>query len=217
VAAEQEAPRLTLAARVRRARLHPVVDLAVTLAIAIGLAYVVQALVVKPFRVPSPSMVPTLQVGDRILADRVSYHFRSPGRGEVVVFHPNGYGDQALRVHHAASVVYVKRLVGLPGDWIGAVRGQVYVCARRPAAAATPTATTGCRFLHESYTTSPTTACEGDRPGFGPLHVPAGQYLFLGDNRQDSFDGRCFGTVPRSQILGRAVAVYWPPQRIGGL
>src|SRR3954463_10369291 len=107
---------------------HPVIDTAITLIIALAIAYATQLWIVKPYRVPSPSMETTLHVGDRILAARFLYRFTDPARGEVLVFHPNGFGDSAERVDHVAGVTFVKRLIGLPGDWLGASNGKVYVC-----------------------------------------------------------------------------------------
>src|SRR3954463_6183509 len=107
---------------------HPVIDTAITLIIALAIAYATQLWIVKPYRVPSPSMETTLHVGDRILAARFLYRFTDPARGEVLVFPPNGFGDSAERVDHVASVPFVKRLVGLPGESLGAVDGKVYVC-----------------------------------------------------------------------------------------
>src|ERR1043165_6933124 len=119
-----ERPRSALA----EFRKNPVVDLVITVTMAIAIAYAVQLWIVKPYRVPSPSMETTLHVGDRILAARFLYHFTDPSRGSILVFHPNGLGDQAERVDHVASVTFVKRLIGLPGDYLGAVDGRVWVC-----------------------------------------------------------------------------------------
>jgi signal peptidase I len=193
---------------ISRFRSHPVIDTAITLVIALGIAYATQLWIVKPYRVPSPSMERTLHVGDRILAARFLYRFTDPARGEVLVFHPNGFGDSAERVDHVASVTFVKRLIGLPGDYLGAVDGKVWVCSGHPPATdQAPTKTSGCRFLNEPYISSPQEA-------FGPVHVPKGQYFMMGDNRSNSDDSRIWGTIKRSQILGRVFATYWPPTRI---
>jgi signal peptidase I len=189
-------------------RSHPVIDTAITLVIALAIAYATQLWIVKPYRVPSPSMETTLHVGDRILAARFLYRFTDPARGEVLVFHPNGFGDSAERVDHVASVTFVKRLIGLPGEWLGAVDGKVWICKdHAPATDQAPTKTSGCRFLNESYISSPQEA-------FGPVHVPKGEYFMMGDNRSNSDDSRIWGTITRSQILGRVFATYWPPTRI---
>ena len=95
-----------------------------------------------------------------------------------------------------------------------APEAQVYICSSKPQSPATPLATPGCRILDEPYTQGVTRSCS-DRQNFGPLYVPAGHYLLLGDNREDSQDGRCFGLIPKSWILGRAFARIWPLQRVG--
>jgi signal peptidase I len=199
-------------------RKNPVVDLVLTVAMAVGIAYAVQLWLVKPYRVPSQSMERTLHVGDRILAARFLYHFVDPSRGDIIVFHPNGRGDDVFQTNHASSQNYVKRLVGLPNEWVGSSGGKVYVCEKQaPQSRLSPTNTAGCRFLTESYTTSQTGQCSSTTGDFGPRHLGNDQYLMLGDNRQFSEDSRCWGVIERSQIIGRAFAIYWPPTRIQGL
>src|SRR3954463_12764000 len=131
---------------------HPVIDTAITLIIALAIAYATQLWIVKPYRVPSPSMETTLHVGDRILAARFLYRFTDPARGEILVFHPNGFGGQAERVSHVAGVTFVKSLIGLPGEWRAAGDGKVWGCkAHAPATDQAPPKTSGCRFLNEPY------------------------------------------------------------------
>src|SRR6476469_10307506 len=120
-----ERPRSALA----EFRKNPVVDLVITVAIAI--AYAVQLWIVKPYRVPSQSMEQTLHVGDRILAARFLYHFVDPSRGDIIVFHPNGRGSDVFQTDHASSQNYVKRLIGLPNEWVGSSNGKVYDCENR--------------------------------------------------------------------------------------
>jgi signal peptidase I len=178
----------------------------------------VQLWFVKPYRVPSQSMEQTLHVGDRILAARFLYHLTDPSRGDIIVFHPNGQGSNVFQTSHASSQNYVKRLIGLPNEWVGSSGGKVYICATRaPANRLSPAATPGCRFLKEPYTTSATGQCSSTTGDFGPRHLGPDQYLMLGDNRQFSEDSRCWGAIHRSQIIGRAFAIYWPPTRIQGL
>jgi signal peptidase I len=180
--------------RWRRVRQHAVVDLLVTLLVAVGVAYGVQRWVVKPYRIPTGSMEHTLDIGDRLIAARFWYDFTSPSRGDVVVFHPNGRGGDVYRTNHVADVTFVKRIIGMPGDWVRGRDDHVDICR---------TATTGCRVLHESYVSS----AQAD---FGPVHVPKGRYFMMGDNRAVSDDSRVWGTISGSQIIGRAVSIYWP-------
>jgi signal peptidase I len=185
---------------------------------AVAIAYAVQLWFVKPYRVPSQSMEQTLHVGDRILAARFLYHFTDPSRGDIIVFHPNGRGSDVFQTDHASSQNYVKRLIGLPNEWVGSSAGKVYICkTKAPTSALAPAKTPGCQFLKESYTTSQTGQCSSTTGDFGPRHLGPDQYLMLGDNRQFSEDSRCWGVIHRSQIIGRAFAIYWPPTRIRGL
>jgi signal peptidase I len=209
-----ERPRSALAA----IRKNPVVDLVLTVTMAVAIAYAVQLWFVKPYRVPSQSMEQTLHVGDRILAARFLYHLTDPGRGDIIVFHPNGRGSDVFQTDHASSQNYVKRLIGLPNEWVGSSAGKVYICkTKAPTSALAPAKTPGCQFLKESYTTSQTGQCSSTTGDFGPRHLGPDQYLMLGDNRQFSEDSRCWGVIHRSQIIGRAFAIYWPPTRIQGL
>jgi signal peptidase I len=180
-------------------RKNPIVDLLLTLVVAVCIAYGVQRYIVKPYRIPSGSMESTLHIGDRVLAARFLYHFEDPHRGEIVIFHPNGEGSQAVPIDHVASVTFIKRLIGMPGDWVRATQGHVQICKG-------PTGE-GCRTLIEPYVSSP-------QVDFAAVHVPAGHYFMMGDNRANSDDSRDWGTIARSQIIGEAFAIYWPPDRI---
>ncbi len=118
--------------RLKELRANPIVDGIITIASAILIAYVVQLLIVKPYRIPSESMVPTLAIGDRVITARFLLRFRDPERGEVFVFHPNGKGTDVFQPAQgevsASSENYVKRVVGLPDETIGSLRGKVYTC-----------------------------------------------------------------------------------------
>ncbi|MGZ4482389.1 MAG: signal peptidase I, partial [Gaiellales bacterium] len=115
--------------RPSRRTLNPFVELVVILAVAFGLAYVAQGWLVKPYRIPSASMEPTLQSGDRVLVNRFIYRFHPPHRGDVIVFHPPGRGSQPIRgARTQASVYFIKRLIGLPGETIQVTIHRVLVC-----------------------------------------------------------------------------------------
>ncbi|MEO6859527.1 MAG: signal peptidase I [Solirubrobacteraceae bacterium] len=195
--------------------LKSLVELVVTVAVAVGLALLIQAFVVKPYRIPSPSMVPTLDIGQRVLTNRLD---TSPSLGDVVVFHPphgadpdtpvcgaSGQGDghpQACDGPTAAesSQTFIKRVVGLPGDRIQILRGHVirngkpekdgYIVPCAPGGS--------CNF--------PQT-----------ITIPPGNYFMMGDNRGESDDSRFWGPVPKKWIIGVAFFTYWPPSRIGTL
>ncbi|HET8608029.1 MAG TPA: signal peptidase I [Gaiellaceae bacterium] len=179
------------------------IDWLATVAFALAIVLFVKTEVANPYRIPSSSMEPTLHcakpaVGcesdysDRVLANRFIYRFRDPRRGEIVVFHAP---PAAARLCQGGGV-YVKRLIGLPGDDVSERDGRVYVNGK---------------LLHDSY------VLPADRDtitrDFG--RVPPGHYFFMGDNRADSCDSRTWGTVARSALIGPVFATYWPPQRIG--
>jgi len=200
----------------RRHKKNPIVDFLVTVATAIVIAYIVQLWVVKPYRIPSESMEPTLHIGDRVITARFLYHLESPHRGDIIVFHPNGHGSDAFASSDVASVNYVKRLIGLPREVVGAVRGRLYICGNdvRPTSGDDPAHTPGCRFLDEPYTHGKPTGSCGDSGGSFQVVLGSGQYFMMGDNRTNSLDSRCWGAIRRSQIIGRSFMTYWPPNRL---
>lgn len=195
-------------------------ELVVIVAAALGLALAIQAFIVKPYRIPSGSMEPTLNIGQRILVDRIANNFSSPHIGEIVVFHPpqaydrgcanpnegqNGSGQdgsQACAVAWAtpSSQAFVKRVVGLPGDQISIRGGHVIRNGVQE---------------KDSYTDP----CNGSGSCDFPttFTVPKGDYFMMGDNRGESDDSRFWGPVPKAWIIGQAFFTYWPPDRFGPL
>jgi signal peptidase I len=199
-----------------------IVELVVIVLIALGLALGIQAWIVKPYRIPSGSMEPTLAVGQRVLVDRIGTHFSSPQVGEITVFHPPEGAQQeqcgpvphTVRLGGAAcaapvpkedsSVNFIKRIVAGPGDEIYVKEGHVY---RR-----TPGTKTFVRE-QDPYIRECGASPECDFPI--PIKVPAGHWFMMGDNRGESDDSRFWGPVPDSWIIGEAFATYWPIDRIG--
>jgi signal peptidase I len=185
-------------------QMNPVVELVLILAAALGLWYVTNGWIVKPYRIPSASMEPTLQIGDRVLVSRFTYRLHDPRRGDIIVFHPPGSGDSAqLGATTEASVYFIKRIIGLPGETIEGRDHRVLICTAP---------NVGCHPLNEPYlhqAAAPT--------NFGPIRIPKGRYFVMGDNRKISDDSRFWGTLPRSYIIGEAFATYWPLDRIGTL
>ena len=187
-----------------------------TVAFALALAFTVQAFVVKPYRIPSESMVPTLEVGERILVNRIGERLGDPGVGDVVVFHPPKGADGAPQACAArgegagtdtpcskevggeADVAFVKRIVGGPGDRLRIVNGVVERNGVKENRAAVRCGSGECTFSQS-------------------IVVPAGHYYLMGDNRGASDDSRFWGPVRRDWIIGKAFATYWPPKRIGPL
>jgi signal peptidase I len=197
-------PSVRVPPRSRVSLRNPFIEILLVVMVALGATWAVQAYVVKPYRIPSLSMLPTLASGDRILALRLVYDFRDPHRGEVVVFHPPGRGDQPIRdARGEAHVTFVKRIIGLPGETVKIRYGKVVICAAPGK---------DCRQLGEPYLSGPP-----DLRSFGPYTVPSGEYFVLGDNRTDSDDSRIWGFLPRGNIVGKAVAIYWPLDRAGSL
>lgn len=181
---------------------------------ALGIALLVQAFLVKPYRIPSGSMKPTLAIGQRVLVDRIGNRFGDPSVGDIVVFHPptgaeQQFGPQCGGGRHPADevcitptrteagVTFVKRVVAGPGDRIRIVGGHVIRNGRQvPEPYTLPCTGGGCDFPREAT-------------------VPPGHWFMMGDNRGDSDDSRFWGPVPRGWIIGGAFATYWPPGRVG--
>lgn len=173
---------------------------------AVLVALAIQAWVVKPYSIPSGSMRDTLRPGDRVLVNRFVYHLREPQRGDVVVFH----------YPRDPSVVFIKRIVGAPGDVLDVRDGRLYVNGR----------SVHEPFVHRTGGQTDPTIAEPTLPGSTlhdpwslsiPYTVPAGRYFVMGDNRTDSDDSRDWGTVPRSAIVGEGLLTYWPLSRLHAL
>jgi signal peptidase I len=196
------------------------VELLGVAAVALGLALLIQAFIVKPYRIPSGSMLPTLHINQRILVDRIGTHFSSPQIGDIVVFHPPrnydagcadpGEGQEqsgrdasrpcGVAQSEPSSQTFVKRVVGLPGDRIKILNGHVYRdgVRERDAYIAPCNAAATCTFR-------------------SAITVPPGDYFMMGDNRGASDDSRFWGPIRKAWIIGKAFFTYWPPARIGFL
>jgi signal peptidase I len=155
-------------------------DIVIPLAVAFGVAMAFQATIAKPYQIPTGSMIPTINENDRILADRIVYHFRSIQRGDVIVFNPPASVD--------SNTPFVKRVIGLPGDTVAVESGQVLV--------------NGNPYVVP--TAKPTDYLMAQET------VPPGQLFVLGDNRDDSYDSHRWGFVPIDNVIGRADVIYWP-------
>ncbi|MFE4106062.1 signal peptidase I [Almyronema epifaneia] len=159
-----------------------------TLGLSLLLAFGIRTFIAEARYIPSGSMLPTLEINDRLIIDKLRYDFSSPHRGDIVVFHP----PEVLHEDGA----FIKRLIGLPGDRVEVKDGLVYI---------------NDEPQQESYI-----AAKPDYQ-YGPVIVPADQYLVLGDNRNESFDSHYWGFVPKDHLIGQAVFRFWPPNRLGEL
>ncbi|MDQ2815193.1 MAG: signal peptidase I, partial [Actinomycetota bacterium] len=199
-------------------------ELLTIVVVAAVLTLLVKALVVQVYRIPSASMEDTLQIGDRVLVNKLIYHFRGIDRGDVVVFGgqdswgpdaPPTSGDPVVRVFDAvlsdiglrsSQTYYIKRVIGLPGDRVACCTdGKVTV--------------NGVPLIETSY------VYPGNAPSSFSFSatVPAGHVWVMGDHRGDSDDSRYHtgdpggGAVPESQVVGRAFLIIWPTSQISDL
>lgn len=197
--------------RRRQARLSAELPLLVLTAFV--LAVLVKGFLVQAFFIPSRSMEPTLDVGDRVVVNRMAYRLGEPRHGQVVVFvretgdkPPAGQGPaswvrravaQGLGGTPPGSEDLIKRVVGLPGDILEGRHGRLW---------------RNGRAVVETYLPPHTFTSD-----FGPVRIKAGHYWMMGDNREDSADSRYFGQVSRSALVGRAFVKVWPVPHVGGL
>lgn len=167
------------------------------LAIALALAFLIRAFVVQAFKIPSESMLDTLQVGDHLLASKFAYGVKlpftnkyiyegpDPERGDIIIFqYPND-----------PSVDYIKRVIGVPGDTIEVRQKQLY--------------RNGQPVKEDFIRHTDPNGIERIRDDYGPVTVPEGKYFVMGDNRDNSLDSRFWGFVDKSAIRAKAWRIYW--------
>lgn len=188
-------------------RRHPMVrraaEIPMLVAGALVLAFLIKAFLLQAFYIPSGSMIPALEIGDRVLVEKLTYRFRDPQRGEIIVFERpgttvDGGAGTAVRsffedlglVGPPADVALIKRVLGLPGETVEVRKGTLMVDGRR--------------LVEEGIVS--------DGRSFPPFTVPEDSYYLLGDNRGNSDDSRySLGAIPREAVVGRAFVVLWPP------
>lgn len=176
---------------------------------ALVVAVVIKTFIVQPFYIPSGSMIPTLLVDDRVMVSKISYLWDEPRRGDVIVFE-NPYAPdleesfpesvvratlEALGIRTSASDDLIKRVVALGGETIEIRGNQLLIDGV---------------VLDESYLQIGTAM--GD---FGPRPIDDDELFVMGDNRNESSDGRVFGPIPRDDVIGKAVVRIWPLDRLG--
>lgn len=197
----------------RRSPLRSIVEWVVVVGGAFLLAVLIQTFAFQPFRIPSGSMIPTLQVRDRIVVNKLSYRLHPVHRGDVVVFtRPKCDAPASPKWANCAVVGeyadLVKRVIALPGDRVGIANDHVYINGR---AVSEPYVRPGAVTLEQPY------GCTFPGSRVKPYTVPVGMVFVMGDNRDNSLDGRCFGPIPKSSLVGRASLIIWPISRIGWL
>jgi signal peptidase I len=187
-------------------KLRTLLDYAIVAVVAVAFALLLQAYVVKPYAIPSGSMLGTLRPGDRVLVNRVVYRLHEPHRGDVIVF----------KYPRDTHVAFIKRVVGVPGDVLQVHGGRLYVNGSR----------LDERYVHRTNGAIDPTDAAGPIGGTTmsppwslarPFTVPHGAYFVMGDNRTNSDDSRDWGVVPRADIIGEGFVTYWPVSRWGVL
>ena len=184
---------MRLRRRAVRRRRRWVLEWVAVILVAVGVAFGARIFVLQTFYIPSGSMIPTLQIGDRIVVDKLSYHLHGVHRGDIVVFRrPPGEPDVSVQD-------LVKRVIGLPGETIASgAHGEVFIDGKP---IAQPWLTASAR--------------RDPGPPISPQKLGPDQYFVMGDNRGDSSDSRVFGPISGSLIAGHAVLLIWPFSRIG--
>jgi signal peptidase I len=207
-----------MASQTQQSGRSSLIELVTIVGLALGLFLIIQGFLVKPFRIPSESMVPTLAVGQRVLVDRVTFRFGNPERDDVVVFKPPAGADDessgeaqcgAPRIEGQAcsrptpkrsDTNFIKRVVGVGGDRIKVLGSHVYVNGQRQ---------------KEPFARFSSSCDICNLPD--EITVPKGYYFMMGDNRGASADSRVWGPIPKDWVIGQAFATYWPPGKIGTL
>jgi signal peptidase I len=175
-------------------------------------ALLLKTYVAQAFYIPSESMEPELEKGDRVIVSKLAYRLESPSRGDVVVFHPPipqsddtsalpvrvvHEAFEAIGLRHPGDDTFIKRVVGLPDEIVEGHDGRVFVDGQP---------------LDEPYLEPGVVTAD-----FRAVHVGKNELFVLGDNRPNSSDSRSFGPISRSRVVGEATTLAWPPLRAGFL
>lgn len=171
--------------------LRTVIEIVIIVAVAIGLATLFTRFVMQPYEIPSGSMEQTIEVGDRIFSEKISYAFGEPQAGDIITFEDPENPNRVL----------IKRVIATGGQTVELHDGQVYVDGVA---------------LDEPYTSGKPSYDLNSGIAY-PCTVPQGYVWVMGDNRTNSADSRAFGAIPLSSVTGHAVLRYWPLDRIGTL
>jgi signal peptidase I len=153
--------------------------------IAVVLAVAIRFFLFEPFMIPTGSMEPTLQPDDRIIVNKFTYRFHEPQRGDIIVF----------KYPLDPKVIYIKRLIAFAGETVEIKNGEMLINGKR---------------IPEQYLPQGIKAYD-----YGPQTVPEHSFFVLGDNRNNSQDSRYWGALPDKNVLGKAIILFWPPDRFG--
>jgi len=191
---------------------NPWVESIKTIGLSVILAIGIRQFVAEARYIPSGSMLPTLQINDRLIIDKLGYQFKDPERGDIVVFNPTN----ELKTQYKDA--FIKRIVGLPGDRVELNNGRVYVNNKvveetYVASNSNPAELETRKVNHQQTRID---VCPPNKRFLSqPVTVPPKSYLVMGDNRNHSYDGRCWGFVPYENIIGRAIFRFWPFNSLG--
>jgi signal peptidase I len=183
--------------------------------VALAVAILVKTFVIQAFYIPSESMVPTLEVGDRVFVSKFMFDGGDVARGDVIVFENPNPGElpdrsgvssvlhwlgEGIGLAQPENEDFIKRVIGLPGETIEIKENVVYIEGQP---------------LDEPYLTEEAKSSNGD---LEPTTVPDGEVFVMGDNRGNSADSRYgLGTVPLDRVIGKAFVLIWPPSHVGGI
>ncbi len=163
------------------------------LVLALALAFFIRTFVAEPRYIPSESMLPTLEIGDRSIVEKLSYYSHPPHRGDIIVFAPP---PQLQEQGFLEEQAFIKRVIGLPGDTVEVANGSVLI---------------NHTVITETYIAEPIDYA------MSPIIVPPGQLFVMGDNRNNSNDSHVWGFLPQGNIIGHACFRFWPLERFGSV
>jgi len=172
--------------------------------LAVLVVVVARSSLADHYEVPSGSMLPTVRIGDHVLVSKLAYGIRAPFIGFVDQFGGPSRADVVVLESPENGIVLLKRVIAVPGDTVSVRDGKLWLNGHDIAVVRDHGELR--ELVGETHAIS---LAEGGGPNFGPITIPSGKYLVLGDNRGDSRDGRYFGLVDRRAIFGRAFRIYW--------
>lgn len=162
-------------------------EILITVSLALIISFTLQNFLLEPRIVPTGSMLPTIQIGQRILVNKLAYKMSSPGRGDVIVFKPP--------IKTKDNSDFIKRVIGISGDWVEVKNGLLLINGQE---------------TDENY------LIERPSYDFGPVIVPEDSLFVLGDNRNCSFDSHVWGQwLQVDNVKGKAFFTYWPLECMG--